>query len=331
MQRVADDYGYIFDVAQLSHIELLSPDPDKTVWFFRDLLGMDEILRDGQSVYLRAYEERYFGSLKITESPRAGLGHVGWRVRSPKALERRVEALQKSGFGQGWIEGDHGHGPAYRFTTPEGHVMEVFWEAEKYQPPKEKQSRLLNRPQKRPARGIPVKRIDHVNLFARDVKRCAEFMMAYLGFQLREYIEMSDGSYRGAWLSISPLVHEIAFMADGTGVGGRFHHVAYWYGAPLNLYELGDLLREEGIFIEGGPGKHGITQAMWLYVYEPGGRNRVELFGDTGYLIFDPDWEPIRWSAEEIAAGNQINPWLNRTLETYYTHATPEVEETVLA
>ena len=25
-----------------------------------------------------------------------------------------------------------------------------------------------------------------------------------------------------------------------------------------------------------------------------------ELFGDTGYLIFDPDWKPVRWSEDEV-------------------------------
>ena len=32
---------------------------------------------------------------------------------------------------------------------------------------------------------------------------------------------------------------------------------------------------------------------------EPGG-NRVELFGDTGYLIFDPAWKPVIWQMEDV-------------------------------
>ena len=54
------------------------------------------------------------------------------------------------------------------------------------------------------------------------------------------------------------------------------------------------------VIFETGPAKHGTTQAWFLYVFEPGG-NRVELFGDTGYLIFDPEWETVVWDvANEV-------------------------------
>ena len=45
----------LFEVAQLAHVELLTPKPDDTLWFFKELLGMEESGRQGQSVYLRAY------------------------------------------------------------------------------------------------------------------------------------------------------------------------------------------------------------------------------------------------------------------------------------
>jgi catechol 2,3-dioxygenase len=30
------------DIAHLGHVELLTPKPDESLWFFRDVLGMDE-------------------------------------------------------------------------------------------------------------------------------------------------------------------------------------------------------------------------------------------------------------------------------------------------
>jgi len=329
----AADYGYIFDVAQLAHVELLTTDLERSLWFFRDLIGMEEVARKDGSVYLRAYDERYLTSLKLTPSEVPGLGHAAWRARSPQALERRVKAIEATGLGQGWIDGDIGHGPAYRFTTPEGHQMEIFWEVEWYQASGALESRLPNRPQKRPARGVPVRRLDHINLFAKDVKRCGDFMMEALGFQLREYIEARTGGYKGVWLSVSPLVHEIAFMYDEAGPGGRLHHICYWYGYPHQLWEVGDLFRENRIHIELGPAKHGITQAMPLYVYEPGG-NRVELFGDIGYLIFEPDWKPIRWTEDHIERAAQEGglPWLGGSFPLeYWVYGTPTVEQAARA
>ncbi|MGC2577169.1 MAG: VOC family protein, partial [Terrimicrobiaceae bacterium] len=54
----------IFDVAQLAHVELLTPDLEGTLRFFKDLLGLEETERRAQSVYLHGYEEQYHHSLK---------------------------------------------------------------------------------------------------------------------------------------------------------------------------------------------------------------------------------------------------------------------------
>jgi catechol 2,3-dioxygenase len=48
----------IFDVAQLAHVELLTPDFDGTLRFFKGLLGMQETERRGGSAYLCGYEEQ---------------------------------------------------------------------------------------------------------------------------------------------------------------------------------------------------------------------------------------------------------------------------------
>src|SRR6266545_4151737 len=184
---MTDSDERIFDIVQL-----LTPEPERTIWFFKDLIGLQETTRDGKSVYLRAYEDFYHHTLKLTEAPAAGLGHVAWRTTSAQALERRVASIEQTGLGVGWADDEVGHGPAYRFSTPDGHLMEVLWEVEYADIPPSERSALLNRPQKRPLTGVPVRRIDHVNLLAGDVTANKEFMLEQLGFRLREHIVMDD-------------------------------------------------------------------------------------------------------------------------------------------
>ena len=88
---------------------------------------MEVEARAGQSVFLRGWGEYQRYSLKLTESRRVRARRT-WRCApwSPEALERRVAAIEAAGLGIGWIDGDHGHGPAYRFTDPDGHVMELL-------------------------------------------------------------------------------------------------------------------------------------------------------------------------------------------------------------
>lgn len=314
----------IFDVAQLAHVELFTPDPEKSLWFFKELLGLQETERAGQSIYLRAYEDHYHHTLKLTEAEQPGLGHAAWRTTSPQALHRRVEALESTDLGIGWIEGDLGHGKAYQFSTPDGHQMELLWDVDYFEVPDDQRSLLRNRPQRRPLQGVPVRRLDHINLLASDVRENEEFMVEKLGFRIRENIVLDQGTEAGTWLSVSALVHELAIMGDQAGGRGRLHHLCYWYGCPQHLADICDVFKESGVQIEAGPGKHGISQAYFLYVFEPGG-NRVELFGDPGYLILDPDWKTVTWREEELADGII---WFGSPLPAeYFLYGTPPVKE----
>src|SRR5262245_26038488 len=104
----------IFDVAHLGHLELLTNKPQESLEFF-DVLGLTKSGREGDSVYLRAFDDYEFHTLKLTASATTGMRHVGYRCTSRHALERRLEAIERLGAGIGWSDGDLGHGPAYQF------------------------------------------------------------------------------------------------------------------------------------------------------------------------------------------------------------------------
>jgi catechol 2,3-dioxygenase len=317
----------IFDVAQLAHVELLTPDLEGTLHFFKELLGMHETERHGGSVYLRGYEEQYHHSLKVTAAPRAGLGHVAWRARTPQGLERRVAAIEATGLGQGWIDGDIGHGPAYRFETPEGHSMELFWDVEYFTAPAGRKTRLRNRPQKRPGTGMPIRRIDHLNLMVADAGVVRDFMVDILGFRERErVIDDDNGSVLASFLSVTNLSHDIAIVPEPTQMRGRLHHVCFHYISVQHLFDVAELAKEADIEIEYGPARHGIGGATFLYLLEPGG-NRVELMGDPGYMIFDPAWRTVVWKGSEVPITGAVWTGSQAPPESFWSYGTPAVDE----
>lgn len=311
----------IRDVAQLGHLELHSPKPDETLWFFTDLMGMHETHREGQSVFLRGYGEFEAATLKITENDQAGLGHIGWRAWSPAALERRVQAVEASGLGEGWIDGDFGHGPAYRFTDPEGHPMELYWETEKRLAPPDARPKFKNQSQRNPHHGVGVRRIDHLHVLCRDVTANREWMAQELGFFLRENVVIDDGTEVSSWISVTPIVHEIAYSLDAADAQARLHHAGFAVDNREDVLRAADIMVDNGIFIESGPSKHKISHQFFLYVYEPGG-NRVEVV-TSGYLIFSPDWEPVTWTQAERAEGQA---WGLKLPRSFHTYGTPVVD-----
>lgn len=316
----------IFDVHQLAHTELYTPVLEDSIEFFTKLLGMSVVHKEGDSVYLRAYEDVYRYSLILTLADEAGMGFSAFRTSSKQALERRVEAIEAAGQKGVWRTDNYGYGPSYRFKDLDGHTIELFWEVEKFGATDDLQSGILNRAQRRPLQGIPVRRIDHVNMMTHPdkVHENHEFWVDTLGFRLREAVAKPNGEYFVTWLSVSPLVHEVALMGNELGGHGRLHHLAFWYGMPQHLNDLADVCKEYGIEVEAGPLKHGVSQALCMYIIEPGG-NRIELFGDSGYMIFDPDWEPVIWGEEDT---EKAIIWYGGDLpETYFRYGTPRIKD----
>jgi len=308
------------EIAHLARVELLSPRPQETLDFFTKLLGMYVTRQDGQSVYLRGYEDPYQWSLKITESPKAGMGHAALRASSADALERRVKSLQGGNLDGTWSENEYGYGKTFAFQSPDGHDLAVLWEAEKYVAPEELRSKILTRASKKPLQGVPVRRIDHLNLMSSDVSAVKNSFERHLGFHTTERVV--DGNVEiGAWMSSNILGHEVACLRDSTGGHGKLHHVAFYYGNGQHNTDAAEMFREYDIRIEAGPDRHGITQGQFLYVFEPGG-NRIELFGEPGFLHLEPDAETKTWLMSDIDTGLAIGgaklPW-----ETYFTYGTP--------
>jgi catechol 2,3-dioxygenase len=309
------------DVAHLGHLELLTPRPDESLVFFVDVLGMTISGRRGDSVYLRGWDDYERYTLKLTASKTSGLGHVAFRARSPAALARRVAALEGSGHEIGWEEDELGHGPAFRCRDPDGHIVEIYYETERYEAPPELKPALKNQAQRFPARGVNVRRLDHFNGLAADVKANRIFFETYFGARLTEQIVLDNGAEAGMWLTFTNKSYDFAYTLDHTGASGRFHHVAYALDSREEILRAADIFLENGVAIETGPHKHAVQQTFFLYVYEPGG-NRVEVANAGARLILAPDWKPIIWTEAERRRGQA---WGLKTTESFHTYGTPPV------
>lgn len=115
----------------------------------------------------------------------------------------------------------------------------------------------------------------------------------------------------GLALSVTALPHDIAVHREPAGTEAAFHHVSYHLDSLQDLWAAADVLAEHGVPPDGGPGRHAITRADFLYVSDPASGLRVEFFAGPGYLNFEPDWEPIEWTEEDIG-GETDHQWIGR-------------------
>jgi catechol 2,3-dioxygenase len=308
-----------FDIAHLAHVELLTSKPEASLDFFINVLGLTESGRDGGSVYLRAYDDYEFHTLKLTASHTTGVGHVGYRASSEAGLLRRVAAIEAMGAGLGWTDGDLGHGKAFRFHDPDGHIFEIYFETVKYAAPEAERPALKNQAQRFHGRGCGVRRLDHLNLLAQDVDAIRAFMPRALGSRVTEQIVLDSGEVGGCWFTVNNKSYDIAYTRDKTTARGRFHHMTYAVDQREQVLQAADIFLERGVHIETGPHKHAVQQTFFLYVYEPAG-NRIEIANAGARLILDPDWQTVTWTETERKKGQA---WGLKTIESFHTHGTP--------
>lgn len=312
-----------FDVAHLGHVEVLTNKFDESLDFFTRVYGLKLSALEGDSAYLRAWDDYEFHSMKLTKSDTTGVAHIGYRVSSEAALERRVKAIEASGYKtHGWVDGDLGHGRAYRFEDPFGHVFELYWDTVKYDPPPEDRPALKNMSSRFHAQGVSPRRIDHLNLLAEDVTQFRDFMQTCLGSRVTEQIRLNNGQLGGCWFTINNKTYDLACTEEHGRGSNRLHHVTYATDQREDILRAADIFLENGVHIETGPHKHAIQGTFFLYVWEPAG-NRIELANAGARLILQPDWETVTWTEDERKKGQA---WGLKTIETFHTHGTPPAE-----
>ena len=119
------------DLAHVGSVELFTATPDETLTFFVDLMGMDEVGRRRESVYVHAWDDYERFTVKITARDAAGVGRTYLRAAGPDALRRRVAVLESDGAPGEWVEDELGLGAIYLTADPDGHAVGLYWETER--------------------------------------------------------------------------------------------------------------------------------------------------------------------------------------------------------
>ena len=276
-----------FNTVRLSHACLNVADMKASRRFYVDTLGLQVTDENAGHIYLRAMEERGHHCLILRKSSNPGtVEFLSFKVFSEEDLDRAEAFFRSRGHPVEWIKRAH-QGRTLATIDNLGVPIEFYHQMDRM-PWIHQQYALY--------RGVKPLRIDHCNLFSTDVDASAAFYNDF-GFRVTEYTEDEDtGRLWAAWMHRKGGVHDIAFT---NGTGPRLHHIAFWVPTPLNIIDLLDLMSTTGYLdsIERGPGRHGISNAFFLYILDPDG-HRTEIYC-SDYQTIDPDHEPIRWDLKD--------------------------------
>lgn len=296
-----------FDIIRCAYVELVVTDLEVSKNFYVDVLGLVVSAETEDAIYLRSMEEFIHHNLVLRKGPEAAVAAFSYRVRSPDELDKAEEYFESLGCETrrntgGFVKGI---GDSLRVTDPLGFPVEYFHDIEKVE-------RLAWRYELHTP-GTLV-RLDHFNVVTPDVPKAMKFMEG-LGFRVTEDIEDEEGTVFAAWMRRKPTVHDTAMTG---GNGPRMHHVAFATHEKHNILAICDqmgALRMSDM-IERGPGRHGVSNAFYLYLRDPDG-HRVEVYTQD-YWTGDPDNPLVTWDVHD----NQRRDWWgNQVVPSWYTDA----------
>jgi 3,4-dihydroxyphenylacetate 2,3-dioxygenase len=282
------------DVIRCAYAELIVTDLAASRAFYVDVLGLVVTWEDDDAIYLRAFEEYLHHSLIVRRGPIPALAVLAYRVRSEAELDVAFEYYTALGVRVERREpgATRGIGAAVRIEDPLGFPIEFFYAADHVE-------RMTQRYDLQGAATIA--RVDHFNVVTPDVPTAIAYYEG-LGFKVSEDIEDDEETVYAAWMYRKATVHDVALTG---GNGPRLHHIAFATHERNQILHLCDHLGalRQSDMIERGPGRHGVSNAFYLYLLDPDG-HRIEIYTHD-YYTGDPDNPVVRWDVHD----NQRRDW----------------------
>jgi len=278
-------------ILRLSHVDITVPDLELAAAYYTQVIGMTITERTDDRIFFKCWDERDHHSLAVRYHPRLGLDRFAFKVEHDDDLDHYESRLEAVGTTVDRVaDGEEvGQGESIRFKLPSGQEMELVRDVHKvgHALP------LVNpRPYPDGLIGIAPPRMDHLLLHAEEVPEVAKFFIEHLDFRLTEQLLDAGGHQAIAFLERSHQPHDVAFAH---GPNGAIHHFSYWLDDWDHVRRAADILAYNGISIDIGPTRHGLTRGNTIYFFDPMG-TRNEVF--TGGYRPDPDFPTITWTDE---------------------------------
>jgi catechol 2,3-dioxygenase-like lactoylglutathione lyase family enzyme len=281
-------------VRRLGHATLTTPDLDRQVAYYTEVVGLTLLDHDKNRAILASKQ----GLEAIALEPGApnALSKLSFQVAPGSDLGELARALAKHGVK---AERRHGISPgvaeAVAFTDPKGTLIEIFSEY------------VFAKEDGRQAGVMPLK-LGHVAYRVPDVQQVVKFYTEVLGFRVSDW---HGDTF--AFLRCGPDHHTVNFVFDEVP---QLHHIAFEVKDWAEIQRACEWLAKNGIRLVWGPGRHIIGHNIAIY-HRNADKVRVEFFTEMDQMkdealgYFDPrPWHQDRPQRPKV--------WGPDTLRNYW-------------
>jgi catechol-2,3-dioxygenase len=254
------------------HGALRTPDLEASVWHAIEVLGLREVDRDRDVVYLTCGRKHH--DLELIAGERAALDHIGLEASDTAALHEIRQRVEQSGLEIVSAPGEPGIGEALRFLAPGGHVFEVHAGMDRDQPTHYDTS------------GVRPRKLGHITVTTPDRAELEACLEDVLGF-----IPSDRVGEEAVWMRCNPDHHGIAILGPADA---GLRHFAWEVESWAWLERVADHVLANGLSLTWGPGRHGPGNNVACYHRDPVGATHEYLAEIE--QVHDERWRGRDWA-----------------------------------
>ena len=234
-------------------------DLEPTLTFYRELLGVAEVGRDDDHVFLSggmtADYDVAFGPWPV------GLHHFSFYVGGDADLEVAGERLAATvNVTEVDVAGHPGLRRALQFPLPSGHLVRLVVATDPivFQPVPTVDQRHVT--------GVGPTPLEHISIQCVDIQQTSEFLVEHLGFAITEASRQRDEPWFASFIRTRDLHHDLGIFRAKES---RLDHFGFTVESADSLMRFADLARGLGYFLACSPGRHIAGNNLFLYIRDP--------------------------------------------------------------
>ena len=281
-------------VKRLGHATLTSPDLERGINYYADILGL--------SVYEKSNGRVIFGTrtgyeaIELEKGDRMSLKRLSFQVAPGTDLKDVARDLEKHGLKtETRSDITPGVKKAVTFEDPKGTMIDIYAD---YEFPEDdgKQST------------ITLLKLGHVAYRVHDAQSIVKFYCDVLGFRVSDWRQNTF-----AFLRCGVDHHSINFLQDKEQ---RLHHFAFEVRDWSEIHKSCDYLGKHNLHLVWGPGRHNIGHNIAIYHMNPD-RARVEFYTEMDQMIDEElgYFAPRPWHSDRP---QRPMVWPKETLRNYW-------------
>lgn len=236
---------------------------DRSVSFYRDLVGLDLVEQDAEAAFLRCSRDHH--NLILYQAPVAGLRRVGFELETPEDTHKAHAHFEALGLKPRWLGKDERQllrqGECFRVREPNSQLEFEFYGA----------TTVLARP------FVPtvakIARIGHVVVGVADFGKTYASITRDFGFVPSDLVED-----RFAFMRCFPNPYHHTF-ALGQSNGNHLHHINFMVTDIDDVGRAYHRMVANDVQIAFGIGRHPPSGSVFLYFYDPDGLTVEYSFG----------------------------------------------------